>query len=86
MFIFEHFLPKTSKNLGIFLSIFSGGKGKGGMKMIYSAFNDRMNLLAERPSLREKVRLIQAAAQKAEWVETALEHKRLADFVYTARI
>jgi trehalose-6-phosphate synthase len=54
--------------------------------MLYSAFNDRMNLLAERPSLREKVRLIQAAAQKAEWVETALEHKRLEEFVYTPRI
>jgi hypothetical protein len=27
--IFEHFLPKTSKNLGIFLSTLLGGKGGG---------------------------------------------------------
>ncbi|GBR76854.1 hypothetical protein NO2_1342 [Candidatus Termititenax persephonae] len=54
--------------------------------MIYSAFNDRMDLLAEKPSLREKVRLIQAAAQKAEWVENALGHKRFEDFVYATRI
>ena len=54
--------------------------------MIYSAFNDRMGLMAERPSLREKVRLIQSAAQKVEWIENALEHKRFEDFVYTTRV
>ena len=53
---------------------------------MYSAFNSRMELLAERPSLREKVRTIQAAAQKAEWAEDKLAHKRFEDFVYAARI
>ena len=53
--------------------------------MIYSAFNDRQGLLAEKPSLREKVRHIQSAAQKAEWIENALEHKRFEEFVYAVR-
>ncbi|GBR77479.1 hypothetical protein RDn1_138 [Candidatus Termititenax dinenymphae] len=54
--------------------------------MIYSAFNDRMDILAEKPSLREKVRMIQSAAKKAEWVENILEHKRFEEFVYAPRL
>ena len=54
--------------------------------MIHSAFSDRMGLLAERPSLREKVHLVRAAAQKAEWVENALERSRFEEFVYTTRV